>query len=72
MQALGGHTGGRMLFLGLGTGLGSAMVVDKTLLPLELAHMPYKKNRSYEEYLGNAGLKRLEQKEMAPPCGRSG
>jgi polyphosphate glucokinase len=59
MQALGGHTGGRMLFLGLGTGLGSAMVVDKSLLPLELAHMPYKKNRSFEEYLGNAGLKRL-------------
>ena len=59
MQALGGHTGGRMLFLGLGTGLGSALVVGHTVLPLELAHLPYKKNRSYEEYLGNAGLKRL-------------
>ena len=63
MQALGGHTGGRMLFLGLGTGLGSAMVVDKTVLPLELAHLPYRKNRSYEEYLGNAGLKRMGKKK---------
>jgi polyphosphate glucokinase len=63
MQALGGHTGGRMLFLGLGTGLGSALVVDDTVLPLELAHLPYKKNRSYEEYLGIAGLKRLGKKK---------
>lgn len=63
MQALGGHTGGRMLFLGFGTGLGSALVVDDTVLPLELAHLPYKKNRSYEEYLGNAGLKRLGKKK---------
>ena len=59
MQALGGHTGGRMLFLGLGTGLGSAMVADGALLPLELAHMPYRKNRTYEEYVGNAALQRM-------------
>jgi polyphosphate glucokinase len=63
MQALGGHTGGRMLFLGLGTGLGSALVVGDTVLPLELAHLPYKKNRSYEEYLGTAGLKRLGKRK---------
>jgi polyphosphate glucokinase len=63
MQALGGHTGGRMLFLGLGTGLGSALVVGDTVLPLELAHLPYRKNRSYEEYLGTAGLKRLGKKK---------
>jgi len=63
MQALGGHTGGRMLFLGLGTGLGSALVVGKTVLSLELAHLPYKKNRSYEEYLGTLGLKRLGKKK---------
>jgi len=63
MQALGGHTGGRMLFLGLGTGLGSALVVDGTVLPLELAHLPYKKNRDLEEYLGTAGLKRLGKKK---------
>jgi polyphosphate glucokinase len=63
MQALGGHTGGKMLFLGLGTGLGSALVVGDTVLPLELAHLPYKKNRSYEEYLGTHGLKRLGEKK---------
>jgi polyphosphate glucokinase len=63
MQALGGHRGGRMLFLGLGTGLGSALCLDETVLPLELAHLPYKKNRSYEEYLGIAGLKRLGKKK---------
>ena len=63
MQALGGHTGGRMLFLGLGTGLGSALVVDEVVLPLELAHLPYKKNRSYEEYLGTLALKRLGKKK---------
>ncbi|MGC9943537.1 MAG: ROK family protein [Verrucomicrobiota bacterium] len=63
MQALGGHRGGHMLFLGLGTGLGSTLVVDDLLLPLELAHLPYKKNRTYEEYLGNAGLERLGEKK---------
>jgi polyphosphate glucokinase len=63
MQALGGHHGGRMLFLGLGTGLGSALCVDATVLPLELAHLPYKKERTYEEYLGNAALKRLGEKK---------
>jgi polyphosphate glucokinase len=63
MQALGGHHGGRMLFLGLGTGLGSTLVVDKDLLPLELAHLPYRKNRTYEEYLGQAGLLRLGEKK---------
>ena len=63
MQALGGHRGGRSLFLGLGTGLGSALVMDKTVLPLELAHLPYKKNRTYEEYLGTAGLARSGKKK---------
>jgi predicted NBD/HSP70 family sugar kinase len=63
MQALGGHRGGRMLFLGLGTGLGSALVVDHLVLPLELAHLPYRKNRTYEEYLGNHGLQRLGEKK---------
>jgi polyphosphate glucokinase len=59
MQALGSYQGGRMLFLGLGTGLGSAMIVDGLLEPMELAHLPYRKGRSYEDYLGLAGLKRL-------------
>ena len=58
MQALGGYNGGRMLFLGTGTGLGSAYIVDGVILPLELAHLPYKHGRTYEEYLGLAGLER--------------
>jgi hypothetical protein len=58
MQALGSYQGGRMLFLGLGTGLGSALIVDGQLEPMELAHLPYKKGRTYEEYVGTAGLKR--------------
>ena len=56
MQALGGYKGGRMLFLGVGTGLGSAMVVDGMVVSLELAHLPYKKGCTYEEYIGLAGL----------------
>src|SRR5712691_3994995 len=63
MQALGSYKGGRMLFLGLGTGLGSAMIIDRILEPMELAHLPYKKGRTYEEYVGNAGLKRLGHKK---------
>jgi polyphosphate glucokinase len=59
MQALGSYKGKRMLFLGLGTGLGAAMIVGGVLEPMELAHLPYKKGRSYEDYLGLAGLKRL-------------
>lgn len=62
MQALGSYHGGRMLFLGLGTGLGSALIIDGVLEPMELAHLPYKKGRTYEEYVGNAGLKRLGKK----------
>jgi polyphosphate glucokinase len=58
MQALGSYEGGRMLFLGLGTGLGSAMVVDGILQPLELGHLPYKRGGSFEDYVGVAGLKR--------------
>ena len=63
MQALGSHTGGCTLFLGLGTGLGSALVIDGGVLPLELAHLPYHKNKSYEEYLGNLAMKRLGKKK---------
>lgn len=58
MQALGSYEGGRMLFLGLGTGLGSALIVDGILQSLELAHLPYKKGRTFEDYIGVAGLKR--------------
>jgi len=63
MQALGIYRGGRMLFLGLGTGLGSAMIVDGVLEPMEVAHLPYKKGRTFEDYLGIRGLKRLGKKK---------
>ncbi|MGH9742191.1 MAG: ROK family protein [Candidatus Acidiferrum sp.] len=63
MQALGSYKGGRMLFLGLGTGLGSAMVVDGILQPMELAHLAYKNGKSYEDYLGLRGLERLGKKK---------
>ncbi len=59
MQALGSYSGGRMLFLGLGTGLGTSIVDDWRVEPLEIAHLPYRKERSYEDYLGEAGLARL-------------
>jgi predicted NBD/HSP70 family sugar kinase len=61
MQALGSYRGGRMLFLGLGTGLGSALVVEGIVQPLELAHLPYRRGGSYEDYLGVRGLKRMGQ-----------
>ncbi|MBZ5620446.1 MAG: ROK family protein [Acidobacteriia bacterium] len=63
MQALGSYEGGRMLFLGLGTGLGSAMIVDGILEPMELAHLPYKNGRTYEDYVGERGLERLGKKK---------
>ena len=63
MQALGSYEGKRMLFLGVGTGLGSAMIVDGVLQPMELAHLPYKNGRTYEDYVGLAGLKRLGKKK---------
>jgi polyphosphate glucokinase len=59
MQALGSYRGGRMLFLGLGTGLGSALIIDGVLEPMELAHLPYKMGRTFEDYVGIRGLKRL-------------
>jgi polyphosphate glucokinase len=58
MQALGSYTGGRMLFLGLGTGLGSALILDGSVAAMELGHLPYKKGRSFEFYLGEAGRKK--------------
>jgi|SRR5665213_885623 len=63
MQALGSYKGGRMLFLGLGSGLGSAMILDGTLAPMELAHLPYKNGKTYEDYVGVRGLKRLGKKK---------
>ncbi len=63
MQALGSYHRGRMLFLGLGTGLGSAMIVDGKLEPMELAHLPYKHGKTYEDYLGRHGLKKYGKKK---------
>jgi 6-phosphogluconate dehydrogenase len=62
MQALGSYHGGKMLFLGLGTGLGSSMVVDGIVQPMELAHLPYKK-ATYEDYVGVRGLERRGKKK---------
>ena len=63
MQALGSYEGGRMLFLGLGTGLGSTLIVENVVVGLELGHLPYRKDKSFEEYVGTAGLKRLGRKK---------
>jgi polyphosphate glucokinase len=61
MQALGSYKKGKMLFLGLGTGLGSTLIVDGIVEPMELGHLPYKK-ATYEDYVGERGLKRLGKK----------
>jgi polyphosphate glucokinase len=63
MQAIGSYEGGKMLFLGLGTGLGSAMIVNSVLEPMELGHLPYRKARTFEEFVGAAGLKRHGKKK---------
>ena len=62
MQALGSYHGGRMLFIGVGTGLGSAMIVDGQLEPMELGHLVYKHRLTYEDYVGERGLLRLGKK----------
>jgi polyphosphate glucokinase len=74
MQAVGSYEGGRMLFLGLGTGLGSAMIVENVAQPMELAHLPYKDGRTFEEYVGEAALEKSGQeawqKEVAAVVAR--
>src|SRR5438034_6262024 len=62
MQALGSYKRGKMLFLGLGTGLGSAMIVAGIVEPMELGHLPYKK-RTFEDYVGVRGYERLGKKK---------
>ena len=62
MQAVGSYKAGRMLFLGLGTGLGSCLIVDHGIVPLELAHMPYRKGKTFEDFVGLRGLKKLGKK----------
>lgn len=63
MQAIGGYAGGRMLYLGVGTGLGSALMVEGVLQPLELAHLPYRKGRTFEEEVGREGRERMGKKK---------
>ena len=63
LQALGSYHGGRMLFLGLGTGLGSALLWERTLMPLELGDLPYRQGRIIENYLGIPGLGLLGEKK---------
>jgi polyphosphate glucokinase len=63
MQALGSYEGGRMLFLGLGTGLGSTLIIEGQVEPMELGHLPYKKKLTYEDFVGQRGLKRLGRKK---------
>ncbi len=61
MQALGSYDGGRMLFLGLGTGLGSTMILDGVIAPMELGHLPFRK-ATFEDYVGEASLERVGHK----------
>jgi polyphosphate glucokinase len=61
MQALGSYRNGKMLFLGLGTGLGSTLIADGILEPMELGHLPYKKG-TYEDYVGGRGLRQFGKK----------
>jgi polyphosphate glucokinase len=63
MQALGSYKGDKMLFLGLGTGLGTTLIDDGHIFAMELGHLPYKKKRTFEEYIGTAGLKRTGKKK---------
>jgi predicted NBD/HSP70 family sugar kinase len=63
MQALGNYEGGKMLFLGLGTGLGTALIVDGVVVPMELGHLQWRKGRDYEHYVGDHARKRLGEKE---------
>jgi polyphosphate glucokinase len=63
MQAVGSYTGRRMLFLGLGTGMGATLILDGIVEPLEIGHLPYKRGRTFEEYVGERGLERLGKKK---------
>ena len=62
MQALGSYRGARELFLGLGTGLGAALVIEGIIQPLEIAHLPYRAGKTYEDFLGKRGLDRMGKK----------
>lgn len=63
MQAVGSYQGGRMLFLGLGTGMGATLILDGVVEPMEFGHLPYKQGRTYEQFVGERGLERLGKKK---------
>jgi hypothetical protein len=63
MQAVGSYKGGRMLFLGLGTGMGATLILDGVVEPMELGHLPYTGGRTYEQHVGERGLERLGKKK---------
>ncbi len=63
LQAYGEYRGGKMLFLGLGTGLGTTLIADDVIIPMELAHLPYKHNSTYEDWVGKRGLERIGEVE---------
>lgn len=63
LQAIGNYNGGKMLFLGLGTGLGTTLIVDGTIIPMEAGHLPYKNDKSFEEYVGVNGLETRGKKK---------
>jgi polyphosphate glucokinase len=65
MQALGSYGRGRMLFLGLGTGLGCALIVNGVVAPMELAHLPYRHGKTFEDYLGGRALERHGKKKWS-------
>ena len=70
MQALGSYKGGKMLFLGFGTGLGTTMIVDGVVEPMELGHLPYRK-ATYEDYVGLRGLSGSARRSGASTCSMS-
>jgi polyphosphate glucokinase len=69
MQAIGSYTGGRMLFLGLGTGLGATLIFDNVVEPTEVGHMPYKNGKTFEDYVGERGRERLGNKKWRKVVG---
>ncbi len=69
MQAMGSYAGGRMLFLGLGTGLGATLIMDGIVEPMEIGHMPFKHGRTFENYVGERGCRRLGPKKWRKVVG---
>ena len=63
MQAVGSYSGGRMLFLGFGTGMGATLILEGVVEPMEIGHLPYKRDRTFEEYVGERGLERLGKRK---------